>query len=80
MDKIKTTHVGSLPRSKKLSEILFKKDKNELFDQGELDKIIEEDVNKIRQKYKMTIYLTFSITNKSKKLNSILILFINFFF
>ena len=45
MDKIKTTHVGSLPRSKKLSEILFKKDKNELFDQGELDKIIEEDVN-----------------------------------
>ena len=50
MDKIKTTHVGSLPRSKKLSEILFKKDKNELFDQGELDKIIEEDVNKIVKK------------------------------
>ncbi len=50
MDKIKTTHVGSLPRSKKLSEMLFKKDKNELFDQGELDKIIEEDVNKIVKK------------------------------
>ena len=50
MDKIKTTHVGSLPRSKKLSEILFKKDKNELFEQGELDKIIEEDVNKIVKK------------------------------
>ncbi|MDA9743472.1 cobalamin-independent methionine synthase II family protein [Candidatus Pelagibacter sp.] len=50
MDKIKTTHVGSLPRSKKLSEILFKKDINELFDQGELDKIIEEDVNKIVKK------------------------------
>ncbi len=50
MDKIKTTHVGSLPRSKKLSEILFKKDKNELFDQGELDKIIKEDVNKIVKK------------------------------
>ena len=50
MDKIKTTHVGSLPRSKKLSEILFKKDKNELFDQRELDKIIEEDVNKIVKK------------------------------
>ena len=46
MDKIKTTHVGSLPRSKKLSEILFKKDKNEVFDQLELDKIIEEDVIK----------------------------------
>ena len=50
MDKIKTTHVGSLPRSKKLSEILFKKDKNELFDQVELDKIIEEDVDKIVKK------------------------------
>ena len=50
MYKIKTTHVGSLPRSKKLSEILFKKDKNELFDQEELDKIIEEDVNKIVKK------------------------------
>ena len=50
MDKIKTTHVGSLPRSKKLSEILFKKDKKELFDQVELDKIIEEDVNKIVKK------------------------------
>jgi len=50
MDKIKTTHVGSLPRSKKLSEILFKKDKNELFDQGELDEIIKEDVNKIVKK------------------------------
>ncbi|MDC2973486.1 cobalamin-independent methionine synthase II family protein [Candidatus Pelagibacter sp.] len=50
MDKIKTTHVGSLPRSKKLSEILFKKDKNELFDQEELDKIIEEDVKKIVKK------------------------------
>ena len=50
MDKIKTTHVGSLPRSKKLSEILFRKDKNKFFDQDELDKIIEEDVNKIVKK------------------------------
>jgi 5-methyltetrahydropteroyltriglutamate--homocysteine methyltransferase len=50
MDKIKTTHVGSLPRSKRLSKILFKKDKNELFDQGELDKIIKEDVDKIVKK------------------------------
>ena len=50
MGKIKTTHVGSLPRSKKLSEILFKKDKNEQFNQDELDKIIEEDVNKIVKK------------------------------
>ena len=38
MSKIKTTHVGSLPRSKELSELLFKKDKKELFDQSQLDK------------------------------------------
>ena len=50
MGKIKTTHVGSLPRSKKLSEILFKKDKKEQFNQDELDKIIEEEVNKIVKK------------------------------
>ncbi len=50
MGKIKTTHVGSLPRSKRLSEILFKKDKNEQFNQDELDKIIEEEVNKIVKK------------------------------
>ena len=50
MGKIKTTHVGSLPRSKKLSELLFKKDKNEQFNQDELDKIIEEEVNKIVKK------------------------------
>jgi 5-methyltetrahydropteroyltriglutamate--homocysteine methyltransferase len=29
MDKIKTTHVGSLPRSNELSDLLFKKDKKE---------------------------------------------------
>ena len=50
MSKIKTTHVGSLPRSKELSELLFKKDKNELFNQLQLDKIIEENVEKIVKK------------------------------
>ena len=50
MSKIKTTHVGSLPRSKELSELLFKKDKKELFDQSQLDKIIENNVNKIVKK------------------------------
>ena len=50
MSKIKTTHVGSLPRSKELSELLFKKDKKELFDQSQLDKIIEDSVNKIVKK------------------------------
>ena len=32
MDKIKTTHVGSLPRSNELSDLLFKKDKQEKID------------------------------------------------
>ena len=50
MSKIKTTHVGSLPRSKELSELLFKKDKKELFDKSQLDKIIEDNVNKIVKK------------------------------
>ena len=50
MSKIKTTHVGSLPRSKELSELLFKKDKKELFDQSQLDQIIEDNVNKIVKK------------------------------
>ena len=50
MSKIKTTHVGSLPRSKFLSELLFKKDNDETFDQSELEKIVEEDVNKIVKK------------------------------
>ena len=31
MSKILTTHVGSLPRSKGLSEILFSKDRGEKF-------------------------------------------------
>ena len=38
MSKIKTTHVGSLPRSNELSELLFKKDKKEKFTQtGEMN-------------------------------------------
>ena len=32
MSRIKTTHVGSLPRSNELSDLLFKKDKKEKID------------------------------------------------
>ena len=32
MSKIKTTHVGSLPRSNELSDLLFKKDQKEKID------------------------------------------------
>ena len=42
MSKILTTHVGSLPRSKGLSEILFSKDRGEKF--------IKEDFNNILKK------------------------------
>ena len=34
---ILTTHVGSLPRSKELSELLFVKDKKETFDKKKFD-------------------------------------------
>ena len=52
MDKIKTTHVGSLPRSNELSELLFKKDKEEKIDINHFDKIINRDVKKIVKKQK----------------------------
>ena len=37
MSKIKTTHVGSLPRSNELSELLFKKDQKEQIDLIQFD-------------------------------------------
>ena len=39
MTKIKTTHVGSLPRSNELSELLFKKDQKEQIDFNLFDKV-----------------------------------------
>ena len=50
MDKIKTTHVGSLPRSNELSDLLFKKDKQEKIDVNNFDKIVKRDVKKIVKK------------------------------
>ena len=47
MSKIKTTHVGSLPRSNDLSELLFKKDKKEEIDSIMFDEIVKRDVNNI---------------------------------
>ena len=40
MTKIKTTHVGSLPRSNELSELLFKKDKKEKIDWFSFQKLL----------------------------------------
>ena len=50
MDKIKTTHVGSLPRSNELSDLLFKKDKKEKIDSNNFDEIVKRDVKKIVEK------------------------------
>ena len=50
MDKIKTTHVGSLPRSNELSSLLFKKDKQEKIDINNFDEIVKRDVKKIVEK------------------------------
>ena len=50
MNKIKTTHVGSLPRSNELSDLLFKKDKKEKIDINNFDKIVRRDVKKIVEK------------------------------
>ena len=50
MYKIKTTHVGSLPRSNELSDLLFKKDKKEKIDINNFEEIVKRDVNKIVEK------------------------------
>tara|TARA_Y100000590_G_scaffold107581_1_gene122396 strand:- start:473 stop:1600 length:1128 start_codon:yes stop_codon:yes gene_type:complete len=50
LDKIKTTHVGSLPRSNELSELLFKKDKKEKIDLVKFDKVVKKDIEKIVKK------------------------------
>ena len=50
MDKIKTTHVGSLPRSNELSDLLFKKDKQEKIDVNNFDEIVKRDVKNIVNK------------------------------
>ncbi len=48
--KILTTHVGSLPRSKTLSEFLFAKDKGESFNLNEFDEVVSQNVHEIVKK------------------------------
>ena len=43
MTKIKTTHVGSLPRSNELSDLLFKKDKKEKIDIDNFDAVVKNE-------------------------------------
>ena len=44
---ILTTHVGSLPRSKELSELLFKKDKGESFNKTLFDDVVKKNVEQV---------------------------------
>ena len=44
---ILTTHVGSLPRSKELSELLFAKDKKENFDQKIFNQVVKKNVEEV---------------------------------
>ena len=44
---ILTTHVGSLPRSKELSELLFAKDKKENFNQETFNKVVQKNVEEV---------------------------------
>ena len=44
---ILTTHVGSLPRSKELSELLFAKDKKENFNQETFNPVVQKNVEEV---------------------------------
>ena len=50
MSNILTTHVGSLPRSKELSEFLFAKDKGEKFSQSSFDEVLKKNVESVVKK------------------------------
>ena len=53
---ILTTHVGSLPRSKELSELLFAKDKKETFDKKKFDSEVKKNVeNVVKQQLEVGI-------------------------
>jgi len=46
-DRILTTHVGSLPRSQKVSELLLKKEQDEAYDPAEFDTVMREAVAQV---------------------------------
>jgi 5-methyltetrahydropteroyltriglutamate--homocysteine methyltransferase len=49
-DRILTTHVGSLPRNEKLSDLLVKREANEPFDQAEMDREMDAAVAHVVEK------------------------------
>jgi 5-methyltetrahydropteroyltriglutamate--homocysteine methyltransferase len=46
-DRILTTHVGSLPRSDDLTDVLLRRDKGEVDESGEFDRLIAEAVTRV---------------------------------
>ena len=50
MSEIKTTHVGSLPRSNELSDLLFKKDQKQKISLDIFDQIVNRDVKEVVKK------------------------------
>ena len=50
MVKIKTTHVGSLPRSNELSSLLASKDNQEKIDIGSFDAVVKKNVSEVVKK------------------------------
>jgi 5-methyltetrahydropteroyltriglutamate--homocysteine methyltransferase len=47
MSNILTTHVGSLPRSKELSDFLFAKDKGQKFSKSSFDEVLKNNVESV---------------------------------
>ena len=45
MTKIKTTHVGSLPRSQKVVDFIFAREKQQAYDQAAFDEAMREAVD-----------------------------------
>lgn len=50
MSKIKTTHVGSLPRSQKVVDLIFAKENGEAYEQAQFDLAMTEHVDQCVQK------------------------------
>ena len=50
MVKIKTTHVGSLPRSNELSSLLASKDNQEKIDISSFDAVVKKNVSEVVKK------------------------------
>ena len=48
--KILTTHVGSLPRSQELSELIFSKDNKEIFDELKFNLVVKKNVENVVKK------------------------------